>query len=256
MSRVDDVLKKYGFPRNAQTTWQVQGNAVIYHAVLEQIARDLEIMWDRPVILRAEEDECVILVSGVMDGKVEWTIGEAKVGVNYRVSGKQAAYVYAMAEKRAKDRLIYKFLGLQEYFDDSAAAENPAENKKPVEQLTRVEKFGHNITRRKTRDELNDLIKSEPFQVNYKALSTEERAEVDRIIAEQRTVVGNGATSRETSLWDSQLERAKAALAKAKNVKEVESYERMILEQEFSDAPQDVIDAFKTLVDSRRYQMS
>jgi hypothetical protein len=43
---------------------------------------------------------------------VEWSLGEALVGVNYRVSGKQAAYVYAMAEKRAKDRVILKLIGL------------------------------------------------------------------------------------------------------------------------------------------------
>ena len=32
--------------------------------------------------------------------------------MNYRVSGKQAAYVYAMAEKRAKDRVILKLIEL------------------------------------------------------------------------------------------------------------------------------------------------
>ena len=44
--------------------------------------------------------------------RAEWSIGEALVGVNYRVSGKQAAYVYAMAEKRAKDRVILKLIEL------------------------------------------------------------------------------------------------------------------------------------------------
>ncbi len=32
--------------------------------------------------------------------------------MNYRVSGKQAAYVYAMAEKRGKDRVILKLIEL------------------------------------------------------------------------------------------------------------------------------------------------
>ena len=39
-------------------------------------------------------------------------IGEALVHVNYKISGRQAAYVYAMAEKRAKDRVILKLVGL------------------------------------------------------------------------------------------------------------------------------------------------
>ena len=33
-----------------------------------------------------------------MGERLEWSIGEALVNVNYRVSGRQAAYVYAMAE--------------------------------------------------------------------------------------------------------------------------------------------------------------
>jgi translation initiation factor IF-2 len=62
--------------------------------------------------VRAERDEAVILVTGRIGDRVEWSIGEALVGVNYRVSGKQAAYVYAMAEKRAKDRVILKLIEL------------------------------------------------------------------------------------------------------------------------------------------------
>jgi hypothetical protein len=50
-----------------------------------------------------------------MGDRVEWSIGEALIGVNYRVSGKQAAYVYAMAEKRAKDRVILKLIELHGY---------------------------------------------------------------------------------------------------------------------------------------------
>jgi hypothetical protein len=47
-----------------------------------------------------------------MGERMEWSIGEALIGTNYRVSGKQAAYVYAMAEKRAKDRVILKLIEL------------------------------------------------------------------------------------------------------------------------------------------------
>jgi len=54
----------------------------------------------------------VILVVGKHGEKSEWSIGEAVVNSNYKVSGKQAAYPYAMAEKRAKDRVILKLIGL------------------------------------------------------------------------------------------------------------------------------------------------
>src|SRR3954453_4837297 len=92
--------------------WSVQGQAVIYHKALERIAAQAGIAFAPPAILRAECDEAVILVTGRMGERTEWSIGEALVNVNYRVSGRQAAYVYAMAEKRAKDRVILKLVGL------------------------------------------------------------------------------------------------------------------------------------------------
>ncbi|MBE7247779.1 MAG: trna delta -isopentenylpyrophosphate transferase [Actinomycetospora chiangmaiensis] len=115
--QIADVLLHYGEPFGGNV-WRVQGTAVIYHRTLERIAAHAGIVFDAPVILRSERDEAVILVTGRLKGakpgaeRVEWSIGEALVNVNYRVSGKQAAYVYAMAEKRAKDRVILKLVEL------------------------------------------------------------------------------------------------------------------------------------------------
>lgn len=59
-----------------------------------------------------------LVVFGKLGEQMEWSIGEALVardgvvGGNYKVTGKQAGYVYAMAEKRAKDRVILKLLNL------------------------------------------------------------------------------------------------------------------------------------------------
>jgi hypothetical protein len=108
---IADILAKYGEPF-AGNVWRVQGQAVIYHKALERIAAQAKIAFDPPQILRAERDEAVILVVGRIGDRSEWSIGEALVGVNYRVSGRQAAYVYAMAEKRAKDRVILKLIEL------------------------------------------------------------------------------------------------------------------------------------------------
>ena len=109
--QIADILAKYDEPF-AGNIWRVQGNAVIYHKCLERIAAQAKIVYDPPTVLRAERDEAVILVTGHMGERTEWSIGEALVNVNYRVSGKQSAYVYAMAEKRAKDRVILKLIEL------------------------------------------------------------------------------------------------------------------------------------------------
>jgi hypothetical protein len=117
MSRVDPVielLQKYGEdPRDPKVMWSVQGTRVISHKALERMASAAGVYFEKPQILRAERDEAVILVyGGIGEDFVQWSIGEALVNVNYRITGKMAAYVYAMAEKRAKDRVILKLLNL------------------------------------------------------------------------------------------------------------------------------------------------
>lgn len=117
---IREILEKYDERPGEGVTWKVQAATVITHKALERIAAKAKISFDPPVVLRAERDEAVILVSGSIalppnlgsSVQKEWSIGEALVNVNYRVSGKQAAYVYAMAEKRAKDRVILKLIGL------------------------------------------------------------------------------------------------------------------------------------------------
>jgi hypothetical protein len=109
--QIAEILAKYD-EDFAPNIWRVQGTAVIYHKALERIAVRAKITFDPPNFLRTERDEAVIHVTGRMGERVEWSIGEALMGVNYRVSGKQAAYVYAIAEKRAKDRVILKLIEL------------------------------------------------------------------------------------------------------------------------------------------------
>ncbi len=115
--QIADILVRYGEPFGGNV-WRVQGTAVIYHKTLERIAAQAGIVFEPPTIVRAERDEAVILVTGRLPGakpgveRVEWSMGEALIGANYRVSGKQAAYVYAMAEKRGKDRVILKLIEL------------------------------------------------------------------------------------------------------------------------------------------------
>lgn len=111
--QIRKVLKEYEEDFNDKgTVWRVQGTAVISHKALERIAAKAGIKYALPTIIRSERDEAVLLVSGTLGERMEWSIGEALVNVNYRVSGKQAAYCYAMAEKRAKDRVILKLVSL------------------------------------------------------------------------------------------------------------------------------------------------
>lgn len=132
--KISATLERFGIPM-AGNVWRVQGTPVIYHRTLEEIAAQVGIIFQPPTILRSERDEAVMIVHGSMqmraaDGSLtdktrhEWSIGEAVINVNYRVSGKQAAYVYAMAEKRAKDRVILKLIELAGHVYSEAEADD------------------------------------------------------------------------------------------------------------------------------------
>src|SRR3954470_23999573 len=125
--QITDILAQYGEPL-AGNIWRVQGQAVIYHKALERIAAQAGIAFAPPTILRAERDEAVVLVTGSKGERTEWSIGEALVNVNYRISERQAAYVYAMAEKRAKDRVILKLVGLHGLLYSEEEADEPKNN--------------------------------------------------------------------------------------------------------------------------------
>src|SRR5690349_12645519 len=110
-TQIATILARYGEPATG-TVWQVEGETFIHHRTLERIAGKANITFDPPTILRAERDEAVLLVIGRMGERMEWSIGEALVGVNYHVPGSEPANVYAMAEKRGKDRVILKLIEL------------------------------------------------------------------------------------------------------------------------------------------------
>jgi len=111
--RVKEILARFG--EDLSATWMVQGVRVIRHSALERIAAKAHVHFEDPTIIRACEREAVILVKGGItspSARWEWSIGEANMELNYRTSGKQQPYPYAMAEKRAKDRVILKLIEL------------------------------------------------------------------------------------------------------------------------------------------------
>ncbi len=125
---IANLFKTHNVGVSESDLWAVQGTPVIKHSALERLSAALKITWDMPTVIRSERDECVVLVrASRQDGISEWSFGEAliqadgKPGGNYRVSGKQASFVYAMAEKRAKDRVVIKLAGLHGAYSEEEA---------------------------------------------------------------------------------------------------------------------------------------
>lgn len=110
--RLLEILTTYG-ERPEDALWDCHGTWVAYHAAIERIAAKADIKFDMPQIIEANSASktVAIAVRGsmvVVDGLVreEWSFGEATPANN------KNAYPYAMAEKRAKDRVVLKLIGL------------------------------------------------------------------------------------------------------------------------------------------------
>jgi hypothetical protein len=131
---ISDFMEKWDI--RSDELWQVHGSThVIKHKALERAAAKAGIVWDRPAIIEqsAERNIAVICVFGKLGERTEWSIGEASPS-NYRVTGKMAAYPYAMAEKRGKDRCILKLLNAH---GDIYSDEEADDFKRPNPHVTR-----------------------------------------------------------------------------------------------------------------------
>ncbi|EIM25706.1 hypothetical protein [Microvirga lotononidis] len=193
--KISETLARFDEPM-AGNTWKVQGTTVIYHKALERIAAKAKIQFDVPTILRAEKEEAVLMVVGRMGDRMEWSIGEATIGMNYRVSGKQAAYPYAMSEKRAKDRVILKLIELsgilysEEEADEfkearplSTPSSEPSENEKKAVVASKsrqdeITDFKLLIEEARTVQAVTDLMQDEGTQAWLEKLPAGERDEI------------------------------------------------------------------------------
>lgn len=107
--RVEAVRVEYGLSKD--DFWELpqkKGTWIAKHAALEAAAMKAKIKFSAPIVLEADgATKCAALcVTGERGGWTEWSIGEASPANN------KNSYPFAMAEKRAKDRVILKLIGL------------------------------------------------------------------------------------------------------------------------------------------------
>ena len=90
--------------------WAVPGGRAyaVKHAALERIAFQNNITFGLPTIVEADGANGIatMIVTGKLGDFEQWSIGEASPKNN------KNAYAFAMAEKRAKDRVILKLLNI------------------------------------------------------------------------------------------------------------------------------------------------
>jgi hypothetical protein len=183
--RIAEILRTYGEDPSDQkgVIWDCHGTWVVYHKALERVAARANISFDAPTILRAERDEAVILCTARMGERVDWDIGEALIGVNYRVSGKQAAYVYAMALKRGRDRLILKLTGLHGLTYSEEESDDFRSQPLATPPSMTVEHMLHEIDECRDDEALLALKQDPAFRAGYRAADELSRKRIEQALA-------------------------------------------------------------------------
>lgn len=164
------ILKEYD--EDSSAVWDCHGTWVAYHAAIERIAAKAAITFDPPTVIESNGAQGIvsICVTGRMGDKAEWSFGEATPKNN------KNAYPYAMAEKRAKDRVVLKLVGLhgqvysEEEADDFKPPSPPPANT-DLDEQTIITDLKTQIKRVSTEVALDKLRAGNDFIAAFRSLS-------------------------------------------------------------------------------------
>ncbi len=134
---IEDFRAKYGV--DADEIWEVHGSTwVVKHKALERVAVEQGIVWLRPSVQVCDlaNKIAVICAFGKLGEREEWSFGEASPANN------KNSYPVAMAEKRARDRVILKLLVGNGLYSESEADEFDQPGKRQNPHVTRPEDIG------------------------------------------------------------------------------------------------------------------
>jgi len=129
-----DFMAAYGV--ESDEIWQVHGTSwVVKHKALERVAAEKGVIWGVPTMIEtnAQDGIVALCVFGKLGDRSEWSIGEASPKNN------KNSYPYAMAEKRAKDRVILKLLNTHGELYSEAEADEFEQRRNP--HVTRPEEI-------------------------------------------------------------------------------------------------------------------
>lgn len=218
MSNVDKIkefMAKYGVHKD--DVWQVKGgkNYAITHAAIERIAFQHNVTFSLPTIIEADSANKIatVLVTGKLGDFEQWSIGEASPANN------KNDYPFAMAEKRAKDRVVLKLLNIHGllYSEEEAEAftekplplkttkepihvkpEEPAKPTEPEREPSQTEAFNtlkKMLEGAPTIAALNALMDSANWKTTIELVHGEDRPQLRKAFAERRTTLSYKETN-------------------------------------------------------------
>lgn len=163
-----DILTKYD-EKSEDALWDCHGVWVAYHRAIERIAAKAGVVFDLPQIIEANSANKIvsICVQGRMGDRSEWSFGEASPANN------KNAYPYAMAEKRAKDRVVLKLIGLHGLvYSEEEMSEEEQSKKEPTKSSAQLKREGswENVTADLSKDlqDVKTLVALESVKASYR----------------------------------------------------------------------------------------
>lgn len=135
---IKEAFKKFGFSEDEvkDGCWLLERNNkavawIALHKFLEKVAQRIGIVFEEPKVMNCTDDEIALWVSGGYDSEKAWSIGEASP------KNCKNDYRWAMAEKRAKDRVILKLLGVAgDMYSEEEADEFKPKEKTPAQKAS------------------------------------------------------------------------------------------------------------------------
>lgn len=126
---VGEKLKEIGETAES-ALWDCHGTLCVYHKALERIAAAQGVTFDDPQLISVDLEAgntgaAAVWVRGHLGEKSEWSYGEASK------HNSKNKFPLAMAEKRAKDRVILKLIGLHGYIYSDDELEDTDDNPVP-----------------------------------------------------------------------------------------------------------------------------
>ena len=135
-----DLIDKVGMSEQ-EATWDCHGSTIIKHEALERIADYVGITFEVPTTIESKLEKGIFCVHYVgTDGdKISESYGEATPQNNKNL------YASAMAEKRAKDRVILKLIGVSGHVYSSEEADWKEIKKQKDEEKRRKEEQNQEV---------------------------------------------------------------------------------------------------------------
>ena len=158
---------------NKKTGEMVKVAWIALHKFLERVAIKAGITFDKPEIFNLQPNEIAMFVQGHKKDLSAWAIGEAS---DANLTSSSKAYRWAMAEKRAKDRVILKLLGVAgDMYSEEEADEFKENDQEKIEfekeakaEKTQYTKSLNKAVKAQDESLVKPVESDEPLSVKYK----------------------------------------------------------------------------------------